>query len=244
MATRREERKLEKAKKDAARQQRRRERELPSLVSVPPAELLRLLPRERIESLLVCTVEWTVTTDAIALRSSVLSTYNGAAEADVHRRAKGMPRDKHPLHRFFRSREQHDYAEKIGYLHNQARIEGVMNGERCALLHLAAQYPDRLYLADIELAQPGVVAARPFADQRWAGIGNGVFDEVLGNLRRFGAERGFALLSAHAADRARYEVFARHGFRLDEGEPEVAAMAVRVGHQYPLVSELQATGTV
>lgn len=207
-------------------------------------ELLELLPREKISAVLGdANIRWAVlkTPPEIQAVEMGLISYNTCAAADTHYRVRDVPDHKNPLvlyHAEFINRVE--YAHKMQYSHNQIMIEGRLAGERCAELHLAPVYPSSLYLNDIYLANPSKPAKTPLGpDQKYEGLGNGIFDVILGRLQAFGKKYGFRKLLAYAAYKDQAEIFLRHGFLEDRSDLNLWSLSQVNGMQIPIFIPLK-----
>jgi len=150
------------------------------------------------------------------------------------------------MHRYYASFfKAPQYASKVGYVHNQVAIEGRFNGKRCAIVHLASAYPNSLYLNDIELGNPNFPIAEERQldpSQKYAGIGNGVFQEVLIRTGALAAHYGYEEVIAFAADDVRAKIFSRKGFSVDKRDKELYQWSLRTHVQVPIVMPVRVEG--
>lgn len=213
--------------------------EVPSLLSTHDDDFLDLFPRTRVELIVAAPVKWRVLRTRDEIRAEALADYNTAVFSDRHYRLSHLPRDtRHPLSEWPDPevwQETPDFAEQINALHNQVRITGTVNSHECVMLHLSGIYPSTLFIGDVCLANPRIAATQPMGlDQRFAGLGNGVFPEFLKRLNSLGSKLGFNTIRAHAVDSVRASVFQRKGFQLDDLDPLLLQAARFNGRQIPL----------
>lgn len=240
--TRREQKKKLEKQRLERRNTRRLTQEAPSLLTIPEKELLELVPRAKIETLVGAAVTWRILLTRDEIRDFDLTTYNTAVYADMHYRLKHLPRDEHhPLDRaydLFMS-DTPDFAERINAPHNQVVITGLIGHAHCIKLSLASIYPNTLLLNSIELANPNIPASRPMDDeQRFAGLGNGVFVEIIERLKAFGKRHGFGAIRAYAVDQLRATIFQHKGFQLDTSDQRLLRTGQATGRQIPLTIPL------
>jgi hypothetical protein len=79
-----------------ARENRRRIAKLPNLTDIPQEELLRLIPKTDVETIVGRSLEWCVYTTKEDILKWSVAKYNHCAITDVHERCKGMPKERHP----------------------------------------------------------------------------------------------------------------------------------------------------
>jgi len=71
-----------------------------NLSGLDQTELLALFPIDRMEEILGGGIEWSIFRTQPELLGWGTLKYNTCVTTDAHRRFKGMPPDKHPLHRY------------------------------------------------------------------------------------------------------------------------------------------------
>lgn len=222
---------------DAARKVEILNLKVPNVSAASETELMDLVPRTVVEALLGRPVEWLVLREKDELLRRDTSGYNMLATADIHNRLHTFPPELNPLRTHFDSADfDRRYSEKIGYRHNQFLLLGVLDGETVVSLHVGGVYPSDLFINDIELANPNGARRKDglFIDQKHPGLGGGVFDEILKNLRLFGARHGFTHVSCHAVDQERAAIFMRREFVLDDRDLALLAGSKLTGKQVPL----------
>ncbi|WP_147443351.1 hypothetical protein [Corallococcus sp. AB011P] len=188
-------------------------------------------------------IKWRIFRTRDEIRAEDCADYNTAVFVDRHYRLAHLPRDSHhPLSRWPDPKiwqATPDFAEQIGAPHNQIRITGTAGPHECVILHLAGIYPSSLFIGDIYLANPRIIATRPMGrDQKFAGLGNGIFPDFLKRLTNLSRSLGFNTIRAHAVDSVRASVFQKRGFVLDDLDPFLLQAAVFNGCQIPLKIEM------
>jgi hypothetical protein len=225
--------------KEARRVAKRQEATLPDLTAVRDDEWLSLIPRALVEEVIGGPIKWRVLRSQAEMLEWNTVAYNTCVTTDVHRRYRGSP--ENPLRKLYAAySESPELAGKVAYEHNQVAVEGTdKEGVRCVELHVSAAFPNALCLQDIELANTRVPATNPLGpDQRFAGLGRGIFGQVLSNLEALGRQLGFTEMILFAADRARRTVFDHKGFMYDARDHAMAAAAEESGHQIPMFKRL------
>src|SRR5689334_12471170 len=107
------------------REKERRSQVLPDIASLLAGDLKMLVPVDEIETVLSGSVDWRLLTSKKEILDWSISKYNHIVTTDIHEHCKHVPKDRHPLHKYFVTHEsRHDYAEMVGYIHNQLVIEG------------------------------------------------------------------------------------------------------------------------
>ena len=222
MSRDREQKREEKKAKEKARRERvakqRLKEKVSSLLDASDQELLDIIPRTKVETILGEAVRWQVLRTREEVRAINLRGYNISVYADLHYRLRSLPLDhNHPLGRVDRAFKDNapDFAERVKASHNQVVILGNVGRDECVKLHLAGIYPTTIFIEDIVLANPKVPAVDLMEGQEFAGMGHGVFVEILNRLKDFGCRRNFTAIRAHAMDNLRASIFQRKGFQLD-----------------------------
>lgn len=230
----------------ARRIERRISESVPELGGLSNERLLHLIPRERVETILGTAVEWRVLRTRDEIRGECLSAYNTGIFFDLSLRYLPLTKDEsHPLMRFPNLvwLNAPNFAETVSAPHNQAIVSGYVGDVECISLHISGIFPQTLFINDIELGNPNLPLARPMGpDQRLAGLGNGIFAEVIERLKVLGRELGFRAIRAHAVDRTRADIFRRKaGFTLDDIDRELLQASHFTGRQVPLLIALDET---
>lgn len=210
---------------------------------VADQELIELFPVQEVERVVGGAVTWKILRTKSAITKWNLTRYNTCISTDAHRRYGGVENPNNPLHKYY---EQYwktpSFAGLLNYSHNQIVIIGKSPRGECASLHIAPVYKNSLYLNDIELQNPGVKAANPMdIDQKFAGLGNGIFPEIISRLRKFAGRHGMDDIIAFGADEVRANIFIRKGFRLDNRDQFLYRTWFQVKKQAPLVCDAIAT---
>lgn len=203
---------------------------------LPEASLLNLLPGADIERIVGKALTWRVLQTQAEMINWDLSGYNACVSTHVQKRWMLNRYRANPLEAKFRFFGSRDYHKLFSYVHNQCAVEAAtaIDGIVCAKIHLAVAANRYLYLHDIELANPNVIAASPLGpDQKFAGLGNGIFKDIIRRLRLFAGTHGLLAMVAYAADATRSAIFERQGFSLDASDPLVEA-ALCNGRQIPI----------
>ena len=107
-------------------------------------------------------------------------------------------------------------------------------------LHLLSLNAGRdLFLNDLVLANPFIQQTREllFA-QDFSGLGNGIFDEVLENIKSYARTHGFSFVSGHLSHSDRFRIFEKRGFVIDARYPDLVQLSEFSGIQIPVVFEV------
>jgi hypothetical protein len=209
------------------------------LADVPEPQLLDLVPVGKVDQIVGGDVSWSVLTDKAQMLSWSVLKYNHIVTSDMHVRCEGLPKDQHPLHKYFASHStSRAYAAKVGYTHNQVLVRGVHREIDSVVLHIGTVGLTDLHLGYIELANPNVAATNPIdEEQEFAGLGHGVLHDIIDNLRTFASSKGFKRITAYAVDRLRAEIFCRRGFSLNR-DGFMFDRAMELNQQIPIVIDL------
>lgn len=221
----------------SARLQARKATVLPSVSLLPPEQLLGVFPTDAIERVIGQPLEWNVFRNQDEVLENDPIGYNILAFNDVRARVLGSKAEERRMGNLWNSHsEDRDFANRIGYQHNQAMVQGTLNGALIASVHLGGKFESDLFLEDLGLVNPnGSYGGRiPFKDQRGPGIGNGIFDEVLNRLELLARQLGYRAISGHAADWPRARLFERHRFALDLRDPELSRLSKLTEVQVPI----------
>jgi hypothetical protein len=204
------------------------------LERIPTDALLELVPRDRIEAI-VGAVRWSVLRSPSEIQAHDLFAYNTCVTTDAHRRALLFPNRDNPLRRHYHLNSRREYAEVVGYVLDQCVVVGRTERERCVVLHLAVAADCFLHLHEIELANPGQPTKRPLGvDQRFEGLGHGIFPDVLRRVRLLAGQIGLQRVIAYAIDDARLAIFLRKGFELDTDDARILEHVRSCRSQYPI----------
>jgi hypothetical protein len=143
------------------------------------------------------------------------------------------PDRPNPLEKKARLSVNADYGRLFDYVHNQCVIEGVAGDVKCASVYLAVA-ANRYLHWNVELANPNLTATTPLESaQKYAGLGHGIFAEIIRRLRVFAGAHGLREIIGYTADEARLAIFKRRGFELDTSDPLHRA-AYLTGRQFPI----------
>ena len=213
---------------------------MPDLSTLPQTELLSLLPREEIEKVVKRAITWRVYQSQDEMMQWELIPYNTCVAAHVHRASRHLPWKKNLMRFWNEYGETQYFPRKVGYKHNQAAIVATLDEDpdiEVAKLHIAAVNDDAIYLQEILLADPSRRPTRPMGvDQEYAGLGNGIFRQTLTNVRKFAGRHGRDKVILYAVDQTRAGLFARKGFSIDTGEPDLIEASRINGRQIPMVA--------
>lgn len=210
---------------------------------LPRASLLELVSAERVEQLVKKKINWRIYQRQDEMMRWELLPYNTCVVAHVHRASRDLPWNKNPERFWLQHGKTARFPEMVDYRHNQAAIVGTLDDEPepdvvVVKLHIAAINDDAIYLQEIALADPSRPAVRPLDDeQKYEGLGNGVFREILTNLRRLAGQHGRDKVILYAVDRTRAAIFAKKGFNLDTTEPDLIERSNSNGIQIPMVAK-------
>ena len=213
---------------------KRGEREVVRLDRLRHDDLIALVPREDIERIVATPVSWRVIQSQRELIERELVMYNACVSTHVQRRWM-LNRDRpNPLEKKAHLSVNADYWRIFDYVHNQCVIEAKAGNVTCALVYLSVAANRFLHLNDIELANPNTPETRPLESaQKYAGLGQGVFAEIIRRLRVFAGQHGLQEVIGYTADAERLEIFKRRGFELDTSDPLHVA-AFMNGRQFPI----------
>ena len=210
------------------------------LGTLPEASLLDLLPIAKIEQLVKRKLTWRVYQRQDEMMQWELIPYNTCVAAHTHRASRGMAWNENPMRFWDKYQDTPQLAKKVGYKHNQAAIVATLDEDPevvVAKLHIAAVNEDAIYLQEIVLADPSRPPTRPMGlDQEYAGLGHGIFGEILSNVRRLAGQYGRDKVILYAVDGTRAGVFARKGFSLDTSEPDLIEASRINGQQIPMLA--------
>lgn len=204
-------------------------------------DLIGLLQPSKIEQVVGRRLTWRTYQDADEMMSWDLTAYNTCIATHVHRASRALPWDKNPMRFWHAYRDRRDFARKVGYRHNQAAVVATLENDPEVVvtkLYIAAANDDAIYLQEIVLADPSRRPERPLGDdQEYAGLGNGIFREILANIRKLAVDHQRDKVILYAVDSARAALFARRGFSLDLSEPDLIERSRFNGMQIPMVSK-------
>lgn len=212
------------------------------LADVPDSVFLSLVPIAKVDRIVGDGVSWSVVKQKAEMLKWSVSKYNHIVTSDMHVRCKGIPKERHPLHRFFASHsESAKFATRVGYIHNQVLVRGLYRSVECVTLHIGTVGLTDLHIGFISLANPNVVATKPMdPEQKCAGLGHGVLKDIIENLRVFASVSGFNRITGYAVDRLRASIFCRRGFSLDRNG-YMFDTAMEHNRQIPIMIEVVST---
>ena len=219
---------------------------LVQLHRLPVARVRGFLPIPDIERVIGTTPAWRVLQTQAEMLDWHHVAYNTVVMTDAHRRWLFHPEVESVVPALFPYRDEPDFFRRFPkYKHNQCAIEGRVNGILCAKLHLGVVADRFLYVHELALANPNVPCAKPLdPDQTHAGLGNGIFAEVLQRVRMFAGDLHLASVIGYAADADRVAIFERKGFALDHEDPILQSARIS-GLQFPIkIAPLRIQGRV
>jgi hypothetical protein len=202
---------------------------------LPPGRIRGFLPIPDIERVIGTRPEWRVLQTQAEMLAWHHVAYNTVVMTDAHRRWLLNPVAPSPVPPLFPFHEEPNFHRLFPqYSHNQCAIEGRVNGILCAKLHLGVVADRFLYVHELALANPNVPCPNPLDPaQTHAGLGNGIFPEVLQRVRVFAGDFGLKSVIGYAADADRVAIFERKGFVLDQDDP-ILGNALENGLQWPI----------